>query len=405
MSTRTLVGLATATALVACDDIKLNAPDPAPAARSVILLEDAGFMEEFDALAVDPAWEVREYAGPVPRVHGIMSPANRISLTANPGRLRYILEQMTHQDGYWSGFQSTFSFHSCCNHDPGIELRRAISGEHWVLETKATYFMPYANGRQQELRVYFGDGGAGTVTAVLGRGRDVNQNWISAFVREKTGASLSDVVYLHFAYENFPVFPAPDDRTMVDVWFRLERGGSVLTASWSMDGVAWNTFLSVDMGAKLDGKPQRVVVAGASWFVPAGSYAEYDYIRVTPTFIPVSIDIKPGSDNNTLNCKASNGVVPLAILTTPDFDAADVDHASVRFGSGGAGETHEDGSGVTRHPADADNDGDTDLVFHFRFGETGIRCSDTQATLRGHTFNGRQIRGADAISVIQRQGD
>jgi len=51
----------------------------------------------------------------------------------------------------------------------------------------------------------------------------------------------------------------------------------------------------------------------------------------------VSCDIKPGSDPNSINPK-SKGVIPVAILTTPDFDASTVDPTSVMFGPGEAGE-------------------------------------------------------------------
>lgn len=46
-------------------------------------------------------------------------------------------------------------------------------------------------------------------------------------------------------------------------------------------------------------------------------------IVIGPSTITVDIDIKPGSDPNSINLK-SKGVIPVAILTTDDFDAADV---------------------------------------------------------------------------------
>ncbi|MGH7427001.1 MAG: hypothetical protein ACREJ4_01340, partial [Candidatus Methylomirabilaceae bacterium] len=43
-----------------------------------------------------------------------------------------------------------------------------------------------------------------------------------------------------------------------------------------------------------------------------------------PPFIEVDIDIKPGSDPNSINL-GDQGRIPLAILTTATFNAADVD--------------------------------------------------------------------------------
>ena len=114
----------------------------------------------------------------------------------------------------------------------------------------------------------------------------------------------------------------------------------------------------------------------------------------------VEIDIKPGSDPNSINCNNDKGAVAVAILTTPDFDATTVDHTTVTFE--GAGETHIDNkTGLPRrHEEDVDGDGDIDLVFHFRLGDTGLDCASTEGTLSGETFDGQAIEGTDAVRMI-----
>jgi hypothetical protein len=107
----------------------------------------------------------------------------------------------------------------------------------------------------------------------------------------------------------------------------------------------------------------------------------------------VDVDIKPGSDTNPINLK-SKGVIPVAIVTTDDFDATTVDPLSVRFGPAEATEAHERG-----HLEDVDGDGDIDLMLHFRTQETGIQPGDTEACLIGETFNGDALRGCDSIMV------
>ena len=90
-------------------------------------------------------------------------------------------------------------------------------------------------------------------------------------------------------------------------------------------------------------------------------------------------------------CNSGRGVVPVAILTTDDFDATTVDHTTVRFGE--ASETHvnKKTGEARRHVEDHDGDGDDDLVFHFRYAETGLPCDSSEAVLTGSTFDGAGI--------------
>ena len=91
------------------------------------------------------------------------------------------------------------------------------------------------------------------------------------------------------------------------------------------------------------------------------------------TPIEVVVNILPASIN-----PKSQGVIPVAILTTPEFDATSVNPLSVRFGPAGATEAHGKG-----HLEDIDGDGDIDLLLHFGAQESGIVCGNTQASRRG----------------------
>jgi hypothetical protein len=110
--------------------------------------------------------------------------------------------------------------------------------------------------------------------------------------------------------------------------------------------------------------------------------------------LDVLIDIKPGSVLNSINPR-SRGVIPVAILTTEDFDATTVDPLSVEFGTSGATEAHNRG-----HIEDVDGDGDDDMVLHFRTQETGIQCGDTEAGLTGETVDGTPFEGSDGIVTV-----
>ncbi len=111
---------------------------------------------------------------------------------------------------------------------------------------------------------------------------------------------------------------------------------------------------------------------------------------------PATFEINPinvGVDIlSNINPK-SNGVVPVAILSTADFNAiTEVNVSTVSFGPGGAMESHGTG-----HDEYVNNDGLLDLVLHFNIQETGIKCGDTQATLTGKTNDGNDIEGTDTF--------
>lgn len=108
----------------------------------------------------------------------------------------------------------------------------------------------------------------------------------------------------------------------------------------------------------------------------------------------VPIDIKPGSDPNSINPR-SKGVIPVAILSTATFNATTVDPLSVTFGPGGASEVHNKG-----HVEDVNGDGKPDLVLHFATEQTGIKNGDDQACLTGKTAGGLSIQGCDSVRII-----
>ncbi len=115
-------------------------------------------------------------------------------------------------------------------------------------------------------------------------------------------------------------------------------------------------------------------------------------IAVSP--IPATIDIKPGSDPNSINLK-SKGVIPVAVLGSKEFYAPVVDFSTVEFGPGKASPVHDG------HVEDVNGDGFDDMVFHFKTQETGIACGDTDATLTGEADAGDiQFTGTDTVKTV-----
>jgi hypothetical protein len=116
--------------------------------------------------------------------------------------------------------------------------------------------------------------------------------------------------------------------------------------------------------------------------------------------LEVEIDIKPGRFPYSLKLD-NNGVIPVAVLSTPTFDAATVDPSTVCFGDA-EDPTQRDCSEAhgTGHIEDVDGDTDLDLVLHYETGETGIDPGDTEACLTGDTFGGQPIEGCDSVRTL-----
>jgi hypothetical protein len=104
-------------------------------------------------------------------------------------------------------------------------------------------------------------------------------------------------------------------------------------------------------------------------------------------WIEVTVQIKGGS---TINLK-SKGVVPAAVLSTDDFDAATIDPATVSLAGAAA---------VHWAMEDVDADGDTDLRLQFRTQELNLDETSTTATLTGETVDGKRIRGTSSVRIV-----
>lgn len=104
----------------------------------------------------------------------------------------------------------------------------------------------------------------------------------------------------------------------------------------------------------------------------------------------VAIDVKPGSDPNSINLN-SKGVIPVAILTTPIFDVNTVDPTTVRFA---------EAKPVRQTLEDVDGDGDLDYLFHFRTEDLVVPEGQDYLELKAGTTSGYFIGGRDSINVV-----
>ena len=118
---------------------------------------------------------------------------------------------------------------------------------------------------------------------------------------------------------------------------------------------------------------------------------------------PVNIDIKPGSDPNSINLK-EQGVLPVAILGS-SIDVYSIDLETITLGG-----TMVTTRGSAKAPKmavsfeDVDGDGSTDLVAFFRVEdlvtEGALGETTDELILEAETTGGLPIYGIDTVNVV-----
>jgi hypothetical protein len=124
-----------------------------------------------------------------------------------------------------------------------------------------------------------------------------------------------------------------------------------------------------------------------------------DQVRIiTAPPLIVDIDIKPGSDPNPIN-PGSKGLVPVAILSGPEFDATTVDPSTVELA--GAPVAVRGKGKLMAHEEDVNGDSLADLVVQVETQELDLPDGGTaELTLTGTTFGGEDILGYDEVVIV-----
>lgn len=114
--------------------------------------------------------------------------------------------------------------------------------------------------------------------------------------------------------------------------------------------------------------------------------------------MPVTIDIKPGSDPNSINL-SSSGVIPVAILSGADFDASTVAPESVSL-AGASVKLVGKSDKYLCNLEDVNSDGLLDLVCKIYTAQFMVEEGETTAMLEAETFDGIKLRGEDSIMIV-----
>jgi hypothetical protein len=108
----------------------------------------------------------------------------------------------------------------------------------------------------------------------------------------------------------------------------------------------------------------------------------------------MTIDIK----QKYINPK-SNGKIPVAILSSTNFDAqSQLEEASLTFGRTGAESSL---ASCNAAPEDVNGDGLPDLVCEFYNQVAGFQPGDTQGILKGKTMSGTSIVGGTPSGFLR----
>lgn len=110
--------------------------------------------------------------------------------------------------------------------------------------------------------------------------------------------------------------------------------------------------------------------------------------------IRVTIDVKPGDNPTTLEPKRE-GMVPIAILSSKEFDAAQIDPSTIR-----AGATGTESSIFKSMMEDVDNDKDVDMLLLFPVRQLALTCAAKSITVKGKTEKGQDFEGSEPVTML-----
>lgn len=158
--------------------------------------------------------------------------------------------------------------------------------------------------------------------------------------------------------------------------------------------------VGVTSGGVSGGVPRMFQPDGtATAFIP-GSTSNGSYtliIRgVESPVLQIGIDIRPGATSIARINPKSRGSIPVALISSKDFNALNVDSGSVRFGPTG---TEATALRCGKGGEDVDADGLLDLVCHFDNQAANFDESDEHGIVTG-TIKGMSFEGRKNLKVI-----
>jgi len=138
-------------------------------------------------------------------------------------------------------------------------------------------------------------------------------------------------------------------------------------------------------------------VGALAWQRDHGDLAEI--ILAVPVGVRlVAIDVRPGSADNPVN-PGARGVLPVALLSDPGFDATTVVPASIRVAGAPVRMRGRSGAYLCR-AYDVNGDALPDLVCQVELAQMELAFDATTVTLTGTTVGGEAVEGSAPVRIV-----
>ena len=207
------------------------------------------------------------------------------------------------------------------------------------------------------------------------------------------GTSVDTVIALFGTGPGYPMLRINDDGDGLDP-------GSVHRFDSRIDN-----FLVPETGVYVVGVssyPRFFRDGGEVWNPTSFKGGDYELVLtgIMPSTKQITINIKPGrrSDDSVPLNPRSRGKIPVAILSSPDFNPLSVDVESLRFGATG---TENSLFKCNSRGADVNGDGRLDLICHFNNQDADFEPGDLEGILTGRLNDSSQtaIEGRGWLKV------